>query len=210
MSDSENLKVLKGSCRTKHLDVRKNEQVERDFRSFIPKDYLRLEPWEIEYLYLIGKRSKFGILETGRFQGGSTLVFAHANKDVPIYSIDINPIDDQLLGTVMSQCKVARNDVHLIIGDSQKTKYTVIHRYDVLFVDGDHSYQGCLNDLNNWWDQLEVGGHVVCHDCYFGNEVQDAVLDFISNKNVRIFISPYNPNAHKNMPHGSLCHFQKL
>lgn len=198
---------LKLAARSKH----RSEQRKVEFpagQGVIPKDFIRMEPWEIEYLYMVALNVKHGILETGRFKGGSTLTFAHATSK-PIFSIDIGPQDDNVLNSLLDQCKLSHN-VNLIVGDSQHSKYDQVGSYDLLFVDGDHSFQGCLNDLNNWWDNLVVGGHVLCHDCYMGNEVQQAVIEFIKDKNVRVFLSPYIQSQHWLLPHGSLCHFQKV
>jgi predicted O-methyltransferase YrrM len=202
------LDILKQASRTKHSGRLKNSQYKPHTNSYIPKEFIRMEPWEIEYLYMLGKQAKVGILETGRFRGGSTTVFAHANRDVPIYSIDLEPQDDVALARLMQDNNFGSN-VQMIVGDSQHSKYDQIKQYDLMFIDGDHSYAGCLADLNNWWNELAPGGHVVCHDCYFGNEVQDAVVEFLKNKQVNIYLTPYIQAEHWHLPYGSLCHFQK-
>ena len=178
--------------------------------SVIPREFIRLDPWEMEYLYSVAKFAKKGIVELGRFNGGSTIVLSIANTKVKKYSIDIKPQDDDKCLRLLEQLN-CNNNLNLIIGDSQKAKYDDIKSYDFLFVDGDHSYNGCLNDLNNWWDALESGGHVILHDCYLGNEVQEAAVDFLANKNVKIIIAPYRGLEHwHNRASGSLCHFIKL
>ena len=205
----DDLSILLSGARTKHLSP---YNLTLPVSHLIPKDFIRQEPWEIEYLFMLAKRAKSGILETGRWNGGSALVFKYANKNIPIYSIDIAPQNDTYFLTLLQKNNLSSDNLHLIVGDSQNSKYAEIKKYDLLFIDGDHSYNGCLNDLKNWFDGLEVGGHVVLHDCYFGCEVQDAVLDFTKDKNVRFFSSPYIPSylSHKRLPNGSLCHFQKL
>lgn len=206
MIDANISKRLKQAARTKNLFHRASELPSGSGILF--KEMIRMEPWEIDYLIMVGKRVQHGVVELGRYNGGSTVVFAHVTN-LPIYSIDISPQNDEKLVSLFNQCNVGSN-VHLIVGDSQHVKYPEVKHYDLLFVDGDHSYQGCLNDLNNWWDGLKVGGHVLCHDSYFGNEVQDAIHEFLKDKQVNIYLSPYNPARHWYMPYGSLCHFQKL
>ena len=176
--------------------------------SIIPSEFIRQEPWEIEYLYMLAKHARVGILETGRFNGGSTLIAALANNKVPIYSIDYAPQNDEFLLSKLDQLEVG-NNVNLIVGDSQRTKYEQVVGYDLMYIDADHSYSGCMNDLTNWWDQLEIGGHILLHDCYFGCEVQDAVIDFISCHDVEIIVSPYKAHEHRRYPQGSLCHLIK-
>lgn len=198
------LNILKAGARTKHMDARRGETYPN---GPIPADFIRMEPWEIEYLYLVASTSRVGIVETGRFNGGSVLTLAAANRQVPITSVDIAPQNDALLVDMMKKINVGEN-VTLIVGDSQKTKYDV--PYDVVYIDGDHSFQGCLNDLHNWCDDLVPGGHVVLHDCYYGNEVQQAVVEYLRGKNVIMHLTPFIPHQHKYTPTGSLCHFQKM
>ena len=205
----EVLKLCVASTRAK---LRNSGRLYTDFKyphnnnTTIPSKFIAMDPWEVEYLFQVSRMCRTGIVEIGRFNGGSTLVLALANPDIAITSVDIAPQDDEKLKNVFAKFSV--NNVNLIVGDSQNQKYNV-GQYDMLFVDGDHSYQGCLNDLNNWWDELAPGGHVICHDCYFFNEVQDAVVDFTRSRDVKWILSPYIPRSHWFMPHGSLCHFQK-
>ena len=57
--------------------------------------------------------------------------------------------------------------------------------FDMIFIDGDHSYEGCKADLENWWPKIKVGKILCGHDyCYehknpnnFG--VKKAVDEFI-------------------------------
>jgi predicted O-methyltransferase YrrM len=174
----------------------------------IPRDFIRQEPWEIEYLFSLARRAKRGIVETGRFNGGSAMVFAAANTDVPIWSIDILPQNDERLKRMCGTLAIGQN-LNLIVGDSQKTSYPQVGQYDLLFIDGDHSFQGCLNDLENWWPALERGGQVVLHDCYLGNEVQDAVVEFLSRHEATVVQPPWRGREHWRYPTGSLCHFSK-
>jgi predicted O-methyltransferase YrrM len=176
--------------------------------SALPRRYIRLCPWEGEYVYLIASRAKKGIVETGRLHGGSTFLLACANTAVPIHSIDIAPKNDDLIRQYFSENSVGAN-VNLIVGDSQHGKYPDIGDVDVLFIDGDHSYEGCTNDLENWYPALAAGGHILLHDCYFGSPVQDAVIDFIGRHDVTIVQTPYIHATYWHLSCGSIAHLIK-
>ena len=222
-----------GSCRTKHLppkssfvdsvkDALKPSRRKRPGNPFqasqyrlpgsseLPAFFIRLDPWEIEYIFAVASRARRGILEVGRAHGGSAFLMACANREVPIRSIDIQPVDDALLQAQFGRLQVGTN-VELIVGDSQNTKYPSIGEVDLLFIDGDHSYDGCSKDLENWFPQVVPGGHVILHDSYFGCEVQPAVIDFIERHRsaVEVVQSPYIPASHWRLPAGSLAHFIK-
>jgi len=180
-------------------------------RRNLPDNFIRQEPWEGEYLFYLAKHAKEGIVETGRFQGGSSFLMACANDAVPIHSIDIAPQNDAFLKEQFAKFNMGKN-VDLIVGDSQKSKYAQIKKFDLLFIDGDHSYQGCTNDLENWFPSLSSGGHVILHDCYHGNEVKESVIDFVTKHRaqVQIVVSPYKNRQHWFYPEGSFAHFIKL
>ncbi len=37
-------------------------------------------------------------------------------------------------------------------------------KYDLIFIDGDHRYAGCRQDIDNAWDHLAPGGVIIMHD----------------------------------------------
>ncbi len=177
--------------------------------SSLPKEYIRLCPWEAEYLFLLASRAKAGIVETGRFHGGSTFMLAWANRDIPIHSVDIAPQNDGLLKEYFSRHNIGKN-VDLIVGDSQRTKYPHVGMVDLLFIDGDHSYEGCTADLENWYPNLAAGGHIVLHDCYYGSPVQDSIIDFMArHPELEAVQSPYIHSEYWHLPAGSLAHVVK-
>jgi predicted O-methyltransferase YrrM len=211
-----------GSARTKHIlpVAHEAEQPKRsgDKRPFLlppsselPKEFIRLCPWEMEYLFAVARRARRGILETGRFNGGSLFVMAcAAAQGVPLYSIDIKPRNDEFLRQQLAQ-HCPDTEVHLIVGDSQKGDHAEIKDFDLLFIDGDHTYEGCLNDIRNWYDRLLPHGHLMFHDSYLGQHgVQDAILDFLEeHPELDIVQSPIIGATHWHYPAGSLAHLIK-
>ncbi len=211
-----------GSARTKNIETLQPMfvpagDVMRNLRRFslsdqsgLPKEFIRLCPWEMEYLFTVARRARLGIIETGRFNGGSCFLMACAAPTVPIYSIDFGPQNDGLLVSLFRQHGVGEN-VDLIVGDSQKTKYPQIGKVDILFIDGDHSYEGCMNDIVNWYDHLVPNGHLVLHDSYAGGEgVQDALIDFVhGHPELQVVQSPFIGAAYWHYPAGSIAHLIK-
>lgn len=204
-----------GSFRTKHLH--KTEEGAHERRGYvvpreseIPAEFIRLEPWEGEYLFMLAQRAKVGILEIGRFHGGSTFLFTAANPNIPLYSIDLAPKNDDLLKELL-QRNFSPNRTHLIVGDSQRERSPHVGEFDLLFIDGDHSYSGCTNDILNWFPMLRVGGHVVLHDSYCGSEVLDSTADFIEShrSKVDVVVWPFRGAHHADHHAGSLAHLIK-
>lgn len=211
-----------GASRRKHLrddgavfaDVqhRDDQQNKRPFVlptiSELPRDFIRMEPWEIEYLFMLATMASEGALEIGRLNGGSVFVMACANDQIPIFSLDLAPKDDQLLQTYFNRCGVGRN-VRLLVADSKQMPHERIGPIDLSFIDGDHSYGGCTADLENCFQALSSGGHLLVHDCYLGSPVQKAVIDFVRRHDVEVILSPYQGHSHWLTAHGSLAHLIK-
>jgi predicted O-methyltransferase YrrM len=171
-------------------------------------DFIRLDPWEGEYLFMLASKARLGIVEIGRLHGGATFLMACANDEIPITSVDWAPQDDEGFAQLMAKQGVGDN-VKLVVGDSQHTKYPEVGEIDLLFVDGDHSYEGCKADLENWFPNLVPGGHIVMHDGYFGVPVQDAAIDFMREHDVEAVRPPWIHAIHWHNPTGSLVHFVK-
>ncbi len=170
--------------------------------------FVSLYPWEGEYLFHVARRARLGLLEIGRFKGGSTFLLACAAPKVPIYSIDRAPQDDEHLQQIFKETGQGRR-VNLIVGDSQHGRFPSVGPYDVLFIDGDHSYDGVAADISNWYGGLAKNGHVLFHDSH-KRGVQDAIADFITaHPEAQVLLTPFMGPSYWENPHGSLAHLIK-
>jgi hypothetical protein len=177
-------------------------------RSPIPREFIRLDPWEAEYVFLIAARARVGIVEIGRLHGGSTFVLACANREVPIWSIDVAPRDDERLRGLLAAEGVGEN-VRLVVGDSHGEAGATVGAFDVVFIDGDHSTEGCAADLAAYYPRLAPGGHILLHDSYPGTGVQGAALDFLHASEAAVIRSPHIISSHWQTDYGSIAHLVK-
>ena len=53
-----------------------------------------------------------------------------------------------------------------------------------LYIDGDHSYSGCYNDLKNWYPKMKKGGLIIGDDGNL-NTIKEAVKDFCRIENIQ-------------------------
>ena len=140
------------------------------------------------FLYDTPKRLGDGqYVELGTYRGGSTLCLAGGMKDARVNAhlttIDthdqsnLDPVQVRDLGSpeVMQQfvidlCKnkgvgeyvtVVRGDTSTTAKDYQDMEITF------LFIDGDHSYEGCKADFEAWSPLVKSGGEVAFHDNNF-------------------------------------------
>ena len=86
--------------------------------------------------------------------------------------------------------------VSLHEGDSKVTvRCMPDDHFDLIYIDGDHNYQGCLADLQNCYEKVKHSGWIAGHDIainprkcrsYQKFGVKRAVLDFCEQKNLRV------------------------
>lgn len=114
-----------------------------------------------------------GVVEIGRFFGGSTFLIAAALQGRgSLLSIDFHAPgkmsqDQGALYDRRTQAALERAGlaapVKLVVADSQSYDTAGLSP-DVVFVDGDHSYEGVKRDFQTWSKALKPGGVILLHD----------------------------------------------
>jgi predicted O-methyltransferase YrrM len=107
-------------------------------------------------------------LEIGRYHGGSAFLFAVASDDnARVTSIDIAPQNDELLQIALKKSGLAHK-VQILVGDSGGAEAKVDF-YDLIFVDGDHAYEGVVHDYEHWKKAVKPGGYLAFHNAAAGS-----------------------------------------
>ena len=135
------------------------------FNSIIKTRHIvRMNIAEGALLYKYSRRKKDStILEIGRKQGGSAIIMAAAIEKGRVYSIDKirNP-------HAIRNCRNFSDKIVLVDGDSAKIKWR--QPIGLLFIDGDHSYNGLRSDIRRYCPWVEQGGYVLFHDVLVENK----------------------------------------
>lgn len=144
-------------------------------------------PTEYIVLGVLASMTKQNILEVGCYLGYSSCIMASAvvgNRK--IYSLDKFEIpkgwskktsDDWIfknnsqIDWAIKTCNALGFGSIITFIKSDSKSYAKVLRdmtdrpkFDLIFIDGDHSYEGCLNDLKDYVPFLETGGYLVMHD----------------------------------------------
>jgi predicted O-methyltransferase YrrM len=128
---------------------------------------------EAALLYRLARDAQSGpFAEIGRFKGGSTMVFATALPEgIELWSYDLHvawrpdlpgDVFDKELSDALERYGLAHK-VHLVVADS-RTVDPPPAPLELLFVDGDHSYEGARADFERWGAFVRPGGHLLFHD----------------------------------------------
>ncbi len=129
------------------------------------------------------------IIEIGRFKGFSTLCLASALKFLDIGwqeplqhkqrpNIDYQELEQAKTRRLFSIDPFPTPEADQLIQEAQLTKYVefinqrsqdvnLSQEADLIFIDGDHTYEGCKQDVFQYvlWN-LRPGGYFIIHDYY--------------------------------------------
>ena len=101
------------------------------------------------------------IVNIGVEYGASVVCMAEGNSETSIWAIDIDT--SKWVGGIYENVKIEKGNSHDIVLELfQSVPHIFI---DLLFIDGDHSYDGVKKDLP-WLSFVRFGGTVIFHDCY--------------------------------------------
>ena len=123
--------------------------------------WLRTE--EREFLFAMAKKATT-ILNIGVEYGASIVCLAEENPDAQILAVDID----------LSKNLTAYSNVIYLEHDSTKLDYTN-STYNLMFIDGDHSYTGVYRDIASVTPALAIGGMIIFHDC--GDFADPSILE---------------------------------
>jgi len=139
----------------------------------------------LELLYNAARCATRDVLEIGSYKGRSTVYLAAGVKllnNPSIRVIAIDPFVDPegvggLPSTISTRPEFEQNlklccvdDVVDIIQASSEFVTAQIRDYsvDVLFIDGDHTYEGVKRDFELYFSKVAVGGVIIFHDATKG------------------------------------------
>lgn len=121
----------------------------------------------IEFLFSLNKKFE-SFLEVGSAAGGNTFILNKYFNFDNVVIIDNNEHSKHHLRSEILK------DVKRVeyIGDSQSKESNewikkLNIKFDLIFIDADHSYEGVKNDTYNYIEFLKNGGYLIFHDTYY-------------------------------------------
>lgn len=163
---------FESACRDGNSEIRSFEDLVWLFSSNpLNHGLSRLDLSEAAYLFrLVRSLEEPRVAEIGRYRGGSTFLLAAAGARV--VSIDNDRAGQSEYAPALARALARyglRDRVDIVLDDSG-TYPVAEESFHVVFVDGDHTYEGVRTDFEHWWPALPPGGHMLFHDAYFADE----------------------------------------
>lgn len=124
------------------------------------------------------------LVEIGSYLGASSLVLSRANKKNTLYCIDTWNNDAMSEGSwdtmsaFLHNTKHCKNIVPLRMWSTEAVD-KVPQNIDMLFVDGDHSYEGVKKDIDLYFPKIKSGGIVAMHDIGWAEGVNRVIKEDI-------------------------------
>jgi len=135
------------------------------------------------------KEQNITYVEIGCYAGGSACLMLQ-RPNTRVISIDLGyPIDEEIVHGNVNKLNKFNNLYNYLKGDSQTYEMVnrlkeLIDEIDILFIDGDHSYQGVINDFILYEGMVKKGGYIVFDDYSDPSEVHNTskAVNHISNQ----------------------------
>lgn len=140
----------------------------------------------LEFLRVIKAHKVSNFLEIGTQYGSTFNLFLEFTKGVGISldktdgvhgGVPLSTVDERNLGISKSY---PRREIHFLDADShleetkdRVTKILTGRKLDLLFIDGDHSYEGVKSDYLMYKSLVKSGGLIAFHDINFMENLPD-------------------------------------
>ena len=178
--------------------------------------------YEAWILSVLAKKST-NIFEFGTCSGKTTLLFAmNSSENAKIDTITLDEVTANTLALNLNDNKIAQRNIiseskysqFMFTGTNYEKKINVIFRdsklldvskmknkYDLIFIDGGHTYSCIKNDTEKSLEMIKKGGYIFWHDFSIGKN---------SHKDVFRYLNEISKNHDiKNIKNTSLCFLKK-
>jgi len=122
------------------------------------------------YNEMVSKYNNAVFVEIGCWKGKSAAYMAELIKDskknIKFYTIDLFEYEGKSFYEETLNNLTPLLDYVTIIKENSTTAYKRFedNSIDFLFIDGDHTYEGCKNDIKLWFPKVKTPGIIAGHD----------------------------------------------
>lgn len=139
--------------------------------------------------------------EVGIMHGENALNIISKLNIKRLYLIDNYPESNEYIGIQEDNKHIAINrlghlkNIFFIFKDSTDLiiKSFIKEKLDFVYIDAEHSYMGCDEDIRFYWDMIKSGGYLGGHD-FYGSFIGVilSVLNFVEEKNLIFYTDNFD------------------
>jgi hypothetical protein len=137
-------------------------------------------------------------LEVGVYEGINSMYMLIAHHKLKMVLVDAwdnivaytgGPLQSPTFMTMVKNCAIVNlmrfgDRVNFTYKNSEESVEDVDDEsFDYIYIDGDHTYEGCKRDMELWWPKVKEGGMLAGHDIAMP-EVRQAVEEFVKENNI--------------------------
>jgi len=148
-----------------------------DIRALAKKaavDTLRLDVPEAGSMYyrflrhLANAMNARACLEIGTYRGSSAVHLA-IDSDASVVTIDLNPdaqrcVDELVVRFGLDIVPITANSGFVLQDPAEAAKIRALAPFDILYIDGDHTFNSAYGDYTTFWPLVREGGVIVFDD----------------------------------------------
>jgi predicted O-methyltransferase YrrM len=133
------------------------------------------------------------IIELGTGAGISTIYMALANKKIPVFTIEGNPVMSQVASGVFKETSIENITLFNGLFDYELPKILQITKSTgLVFIDGDHSSTALLRYFDLISNYITEETVIVLHDIYWSTDMLNAWKHLLKNPSVSLSIDTFD------------------
>lgn len=173
--------------------------IEKYFKALGEESWFSLTDGKMMFEYTERLLPGSRIVEIGTGAGHSTGLLSLIRPMSIIYTIDnygfldesettIKPVYDLRNGISEIKKTISLPNVIQVLGNSATLPWEL--PVDFLFIDGDHSYEGCANDFNNFAPFVKIGCFIMFHDYWRKDFGVGKFVDELPQDQYKLIVNP--------------------
>jgi predicted O-methyltransferase YrrM len=143
----------------------------------LPTDFVFGEMVRDRLSFLCSIAAGKDVLEIGTFRGVTTCNLAKYASTVTTLDIDNKGVDFAYEPYIVGEWFTNRNCGKIVqqLGNTREMNFLDLGMFDMVLIDGDHSYEGCLNDFVKSLAVVKHGGLIIIDDYDFNGDMWPGV-----------------------------------
>jgi len=178
--------MCKNICKKIDIYETRNDMIKHYCDKLTTPKILEIGVFKGDFLDYLEKNCNWGSIDAVDLFEGTTCSGDADGNDVVYYDVGKSYLELLDKYKEKSNIKIHKsNSIHFLQNQEDNT-------YDIIYIDGDHSYNGVKQDLTNAFRKIKNGGYIMGHDYEMNMKKAKNTYDFGVKRAVDEFCITYN------------------